>query len=111
LFAYLLVWMLELSSLRVSESAFDGLQEWSASLPGRLVACAVWLAAVFHALEGVRSVFASTGPSPAMADGVATTDPPHERSLASGVIAFLTWALVLPGWVLLLRPWLEDAVT
>jgi succinate dehydrogenase/fumarate reductase cytochrome b subunit len=116
LFAYLLVWMVELTSLRVSESAFDQLQEWSASLPGRMLACGVWLAAVFHGLEGVRAAL-HRGPdarviAPAVIDGDGTVSESAVRdgAFTSAIIAFLTWTLVLPGWVLLLRPWLEDVV-
>jgi hypothetical protein len=112
LLAYLLVWMAELTSLRFSESAFDRLQEWSASLPGRLVACSVWLAAVYHLLEGGRAAFHPGELVPVGRDDGGRVAPTTRRddTFGAGLIAFVTWTLVLPGWVVLLRPWIEDVV-
>jgi succinate dehydrogenase/fumarate reductase cytochrome b subunit len=112
LFAYLLVWMVELSSLGSDDDAFNQLQEWSATLAGRLVACLVWTAAVYHGLEGARAAFhVGTPVSVAAGEGVGDgVDDEHAAggAFGAGVIAFLSWALIIPGWVLLLRPWIED---
>jgi succinate dehydrogenase/fumarate reductase cytochrome b subunit len=103
LFAYLLVWMIELASLQVSDSTFGRFQDWSASLAGRILAGAVWTAAVYHGLEGLRASFRAQ-PQPVDPEGAV----PADGAFGAGVLAFLTWALILPGWVLVLRPWIED---
>jgi succinate dehydrogenase/fumarate reductase cytochrome b subunit len=120
LFAYLVVWMAELAVIRSSPSTFDQMQQWSASLAGRLVACAVVLAAVHHALDGIRAALtdaperlpAMVGAEPVEAVGSPGVDHDAEPGSAftSAVIAFTTWLLVLPCWALLLRPWIEDLV-
>lgn len=136
LFAYLVVWMIELASLGTSDDAFGRMQGWAASLPGRILAGLVWTAAVYHGLEGVRTALRGERASVAVAVlpggdvpagsalrsgaeqplGLSASAEPSRRiidgeannAFGAGVLTFLTWALVLPGWVLVLRPWIED---
>lgn len=117
LFGYLLVWMLQLVLLYNSPESFDRAASWWASLAGRLVACGVLLAGVYHLLEGLRRTVRPgwTPPSPVEApiDGEQSASPSADRSRLDGVLGvavpLLTWAVVLPGWAVLLRPWLDGS--
>lgn len=93
LYVGLLAWMTQLTLIDSAPGSFVRSQEVAASLGGRLLACVVLLAAVHHLLDGVRRAF--LGGTSSRADAVDAT------------IRFLTWALVVPGWAVLLRPWLE----
>lgn len=99
LFAYLVVWMLRLALLQAGPTTFDRTVDWSSSLTARLALCAVLLAGVYHALDGARSVIGALAPS-------VDVDGPLLRA----AVRFALWALVIPGWVVLLRPWLEEVV-
>jgi succinate dehydrogenase/fumarate reductase cytochrome b subunit len=93
LYIGLLAWMTQLTLVDSAPGSFVRSQEVAASLGGRLLACVVLLAAVHHILDGVRRAFLGGTFSRAGA--------------VDSIIRFLTWALVVPGWAVLLRPWLE----
>lgn len=108
LLAYLLVWVFQLVLLYNSPESFDRVATWWDSPVGRGIAGLVLLAGVYHLLEGLRRVL-RPGWVPA---GRATARPRGRADrLASVAVPFLTWALVLPGWAVLLRPWLEGSAS
>jgi succinate dehydrogenase/fumarate reductase cytochrome b subunit len=109
LLVYLWVWMTQLVVLDTSRSTFLRVQIWSASLPGRLVACVVLLAAVHHLLQGARVALSGAVDQAA---GGGRDDQPLDGAadrVTAGLI-FATWALVIPGWAVLLRPWIVEAI-
>lgn len=110
LLVYLWAWMTQLVLLDTSRSTFLRVQTWSASLPGRLVACAVLLAAVHHLLQGAR--VALSGAVDQGAGGGRDDDQPlgGASDLVTAGLVFATWALVIPGWAVLLRPWIVEAI-
>jgi succinate dehydrogenase/fumarate reductase cytochrome b subunit len=94
--------MVRMVLISEARGVYDDLVEWFDSAPGRAVLAAVLLAAVYHLLDGVRLLVA--GAVPALADAA--------RGLtARGAVVFATWMVVLPGWAILFRPWIEDVVS
>lgn len=107
LFVYVWAWMTQLVLLDTSRSTFLRIQVWSASLPGRLVACVVLLAAVHHLLQGAR---VALSPAVVAADVTEDEGPVIADDFVAGVLVFVTWAVVIPGWAVLLRPWIAEVV-
>lgn len=99
--AYLVLWMVRLILVAEAPGVYARTIEWTDSLGVRLVLGVVVLAAVFHTLDGLRLIVGGLVPSLAEASRGLT---------ARGAVAFGTWLLVIPAWVLLLRPWIEDAL-
>jgi len=96
LYVALLVWMAQLSLLDTSRRTFLDSQAAMASLPGRMFAGVVLFAAIRHLLDGVARAVAAPGET--------------RKARTDGMIRFSTWALVIPGWTVLLRPWVEGLV-
>lgn len=98
LLAYTLAWMTRIALIELDRGAFDAVVRAGGSLGARLVACAVWLALVRHGLGGLRVITIE-------ALGASAAERWDSRLRAA--VAFATGALALPGWALLLRPWIE----
>ncbi len=95
---YLVMWMLRLAFLESGPAAFDRTATWAGSTAGRLALAGVLSAAAYHALDGARQVVGQfLAPGSERMAGL-----PARATVRAG-----WWAVVLPGWVILLRPWLE----
>ncbi len=94
--AYIVVWALGLS--RIAQRAT--FNRWGAalgSLGARVVVCAVVLATLFHSLDGLRRL---------MAEAVPRTKE-HDLRWRAWVL-FVTWAVALPCFAVILWPWVAE---
>ena len=83
---------------RLSDRAwFDDRAGAMGSLAGRAALSGVMLAALFHALDGLRRMI--TGLRPALVR--------HEQTLRA-VVLFATWACAIPAAAVLVWPWTSD---
>jgi succinate dehydrogenase hydrophobic anchor subunit len=94
--AYVVVWALGLSRV-AQRSTFN---RWGAalgSLGARVVVCVVVLATLFHSLDGLRRL---------MAEAVPRTKELELRWRAG--VLFVTWAVALPCFAVILWPWVAE---
>lgn len=99
LFALVLAWMARIVLLEVDRASFDRAVELGANVGLRGVACLAWLALLRHGLGGLRVVVLESA-----------VDGPRWDRVMGPAVWFLTFALALPGWAMILRPWLEGTV-
>lgn len=95
---YVVGWMLRLALLESGPAAFDRTTSWVDSPVGRLALAGALAATAHHLLDGSRQV------------GSRLAGPGSERWEGLGARAAVRvgwWAVVVPGWVVLARPWLE----
>jgi succinate dehydrogenase/fumarate reductase cytochrome b subunit len=94
--AYMIVWSLGLSRV-AQRTTFN---RWGAalgSLGARVVLCGVVLATLFHSLDGLRRL---------MGEAVPRTKE-HDLRWRAWVL-FVTWAVALPCFAVILWPWVAE---
>jgi succinate dehydrogenase hydrophobic anchor subunit len=69
------------------------------SIGARLVICLVVLATLFHTLDGLRRLLAEVSP---------TTVADEARARAA--VLFLTWAMALPCFAIIVWPWVSETL-
>jgi succinate dehydrogenase hydrophobic anchor subunit len=94
--AYMVVWAVGLSRI-AQRATFNGWGTALGSLGARFVVCAVVLATLFHSLDGLRRL---------MAEAVPRTKE-HDLRWRAWVL-FLTWAVALPCFAVILWPWVAE---
>jgi succinate dehydrogenase/fumarate reductase cytochrome b subunit len=96
LLAYVVVWAATLGQV----AARNRFNRWGAAmgaLGARLIVCVVVLATLFHALDGLRRLLAEVAPSTAV----------HEMRWRAAVL-FLTWAVAVPCFAVIVWPWIAE---
>lgn len=92
-FAYVLWYVVDLAVLAVSAPAYNALHRFYGSLAMRVVWCAVLLALLFHALDGLRRTLVDLVPRFGRVD-----------RWSRALVRFLLPAIGIPGAVVLLWP-------
>lgn len=100
LFVYAVVCSGALALLLVGRSPYNRVSALGGSLVLRLGGCVVVVAALFHALDGVRQIVLTAWPAAVRRD-------PWLRA----VVGFLTFALGLPASLVIVWPFVQGRLT
>ena len=98
LLVYVVVWAAALTQIG-DRNRFNRWGSAMGSIGARLVICVVVLATLFHTLDGLRRLLAEVSPA-AVADD----------ARARAAVLFLTWAIALPCFAVIVWPWISETL-